>query len=141
MEVDDLLHVGQTEAEAFHVVDIARVDSVELIENLLHVLLLDAQTRVADAEAETLLLIPSTDIEVERLVRLAIFHGVVHQVGDGVLEVYLIDKDGRIDGFYFCIDMSSGVLHSQRERRGDVLQQLVEVEFFFLKRYRLLVEH
>ena len=55
--------------------------------------------------------------------------------------MYLIDKDGRIDGFYFCIDMSSGVLHSQRERRGDVLQQLVEVEFLLLERYRLLVEH
>ena len=112
MEVDDLLHVGQTETEALHVVDIARMDTIELVEYLLHVFLLDAQTRVTDAEAETLLFIPSTDIEVERLVWLTILHGVVHQVGDSILEVYLINEDGRIDGFYLRIDMSSSVFHS-----------------------------
>ena len=47
MEVDDLLHVGQTETEALHIVDITRVDTIELIKDLLDVLFLDAQTCVA----------------------------------------------------------------------------------------------
>ena len=127
MEVDDLLHVSQTETEALHIVDIASMHSVELLEDLLHVLLLDALPRIADAEAETFLLVPGTDIEIERLVWFAILHGIVHEVGNGILEVDLIDEDSRVDSLYFRIDMTTRMLHSQRERRGDVLQQLVEV--------------
>ena len=115
--------------------------SVELVEDLLHVLLLDAQTSITDAEAETLLLVPGTDIKIERLVWLAILYSVVHQVGDGILEVYLVDEDSRIHSLDLRIDMASSMFHSQRECRGDVLQQLVEVEFLLLERYRLFVEH
>ena len=46
VQVDHLLHVGQTEAESLHVVHIARMNAVELIENLLQILFLHAHTRV-----------------------------------------------------------------------------------------------
>ena len=94
MEGDDLLDVGEAEAEAFHVVDVAGMHTVELVEDLLHVLFLDAKTGIADGETEAALLVPGLDIEVERLFGFALLHGIVHQVGDGVLEVYFIDEDG-----------------------------------------------
>ena len=94
MEVDDLLDVGQTESEAFDIVHVTRMNTVELVEDLLHILLLNAQACIADAETEMVLLVPSADIEVERLIGLAVFHRVVHQVGDGILEMYLIDIYG-----------------------------------------------
>ena len=133
VEVDDLLDVSQSETKALDVVDITSMHSVELVEDLLHVLLLDAQTCITDAEAETLLLVPGTDIKIERLIWLAILHSVVHQVGDSILEVYLVDEDSRIHSLDLRIDMTSSMFHSQRECRGNVLQQLVEVEFLLLE--------
>ena len=94
MQGDDLLDVGQSESEALHVVHITRMYAIELVEDLPHVLLLDAQTGVAYGESETVFLVPRADIDVECLLGLAILHGIVHQIGNGILEVHLIDVDG-----------------------------------------------
>ena len=113
MEVDDLLDVGKAETEAFDIVHVTCVNAVELVEYLLHVLLFDALSCIADAEAEMLLLVPRADIEVERLVGLTVFHRVIHQVGDGILEMHLIDIDGRIDSLDLGIDLTACMLHAQ----------------------------
>ena len=68
--------------------------AVELFEDFAEVFFLDALTGVADGEIELLLVVPGADIDVEGLVLLAVLHGIVHEVGNGVLEVYLIDEDG-----------------------------------------------
>ena len=112
VEIDDLLDIGKTEAEALYIVDVASMYTIELLEDLLNILLLDTQTCVADAEAEAVLIVPSTDIKVERLVRFAILHSIIHQIGDGILEMHFVNVDGRVDGFYLCIDMSARMLHS-----------------------------
>ena len=93
MQVDDALHVGQAQPEALHVVDVAGMHTVELFEYLLDVLLLDALTCVLDREAQAVLIVPGLDVDIERLFGLAILHSVVHQIGDGVLEVNLVDKE------------------------------------------------
>ena len=64
VEVDDLLNISEPQAETLHIVHITSMHSVELVEDFLHVLLLDAKTRITDTKTETLLLIPSLDEEV-----------------------------------------------------------------------------
>ena len=95
MQVDDLLDVGQSETEALDVVLVSRVDTVELIEDFPDVFFLDAHACVANGQAEVLVLVvPGAQENVEGLVGLTVFHRVVHQVGDGILEMHLIDIDG-----------------------------------------------
>ena len=141
MEVDDFLDVGQAEAEALDIVYVAGMHPVELFEDFLHVLALDALSRVGYREAQLVTLIPGAQVDVDRLVGLAILHRVVHQVGDGVREMHLVYVDGGVNSLNLSVDMSAGVLHAQRKGRGGLLQQLVQVELLFLERHRLSVEH
>ena len=46
MQVNDLMYVGKSESEAFGIMDIACMHTIELIKYLLQVLLLDAETSV-----------------------------------------------------------------------------------------------
>ena len=50
MEHHNLLDVGETEAESLHVVYVASVYAVELIEHFLQVVAFNAEARVADGE-------------------------------------------------------------------------------------------
>ena len=68
VQIDHLLDIGQTETEALDVVDIARVDAVELLEDLLEVLFLDTLARVADGETEVVLRVPRLQIDAARRV-------------------------------------------------------------------------
>ena len=56
MQVDDLLRDGEAEAVAAHLARARLVDAVEAVEDLRLVLLGDADTRVADGEADLSLL-------------------------------------------------------------------------------------
>ena len=94
MHVNDLLYIGQSQSETFDVVLVAGVDTVELVEDLLQVLLLDALSGVAYREVQLVVVVPCVDVDIDRLVGLAILHGIVHQIGDGILEVDLVDIDG-----------------------------------------------
>ena len=95
MQVDDLLDVGQSESEALDVVLVAGMYAVELVEDLTQVFFLDALSGVADGEAQVVVLVvPGADVDVDGFVVLTLLHGVVHEVCDGVLEVYLVDVDG-----------------------------------------------
>ena len=115
--------------------------TIELIEYLLQVLLLDALTRIADREVEFLFIIPGTDIDVERFLLLAILHGIVHEVGNGILEMYLIDEDSRIDGLNLRINLTTRMLYTQGEGLGNLLYHFVQVELLLLEHHTLLVEH
>ena len=141
MQVDDLLNISQSEAEALDIVLVAGVYTVELVEYLAQVLLLDALTGIADTKVQLLVVVPCTDIDIQRLVGLAVLHGIVHQIGDGVLEVNLIDVNGRVYSFYLGVYLASGMLHTQGERLGNLLHHLVQVEFLLLEDDTLLVEH
>ena len=115
MQVNNSFDVGQTQTKALHVMDIAGMDAVELVEYLLDVLLLDAQSRVANREAQAVLFVPCPDIEVQRFVRLSILHCIIHQIGDGILEVNLVHIDSRIDCLNLSIYLTACMLHTQRE--------------------------
>ena len=94
VQFHDLLHVGQSQAETFGIVTVAGMYAVELVENLLQIVFLDAQARIANREEQMVFSVPPLQIDVERLLRLAVFHSVVQQVVDDILEMYLIDIDG-----------------------------------------------
>ena len=115
--------------------------TIELIEYLLQVLLLDALTRIADREVEFLLIIPGTDVDVERFLLLAILDGIVHEVGNSILEMYLIDEDSRIDGLNLRINLTTRMLYTQGEGLGNLLYHFVQVELLLLEHHTLLVEH
>ena len=108
--------------------------AVELLEDLLQVLLLHTDARVAHGEVEVVVIVPSLQIDVDGLVGLTVFHRVVHQVEDHVLEVYLVDIDTRVYSFHVDIDLAAGVFHAQGKRVGDGLHHLIEVEMLLLKR-------
>ena len=127
VQVYYLLYVGQTQSEAFYIMDIAGVDTVEFLENLLQVVLLDTDTGVADREVEVVVVIPCLEVDVQRLVGLAILDGVVHQIEEGVLEMNLIDIYCRVYGLDVGIDFSASMLYPQGKRVGHILHSLVKV--------------
>ena len=141
MEVDDFLDVGQSEAEALDVVYVAGVHAIELVEDFPHVFAPHALSVVGDGETELIVLVPGANMDVYGLVGLSILHGVVHQVGNGILEVHLVHIDGRIYGFYLGVNLAAGVLHTQGERAGCLFKQFIDVEFLLFERHRLTVEH
>ena len=118
MQVDDLLNVSQSKSEALDVVLVACVDTVELIKDLLDVFFLDAHAGIADGQAEVfVLVVPGAQVNVERLIGFAVFHRIVHQIGDGILEMHLIDVDSGVDGFYLRIDLAASMLYTGHRQR------------------------
>ena len=115
MEGNDLLDISQTKAEALDIMNVTSMDAVEFVEDLLDVLFLDAQSRITNTETEAVLLVPCTDIDIERLFWFTILDSVIHQIGDGVLEMHLIDIDGRINGLNLGKDLTTGMLYTKRE--------------------------
>ena len=141
MQVDNLLDIGKSQTEALDIVHVAGMHAVELLKHLLQIFLLDADAGISHGEAEMGIVVPCTQIDIERLLGLAILHGVVHQIEEGVLEVHLIDIDGRVDSLNLGVDFSAGMLYAQGKRVGHVLDHLVEVEVLLLEHSLLAVEH
>ena len=113
MEVDDLLDVRQPKSKPLDVVYITSMNAVEFIKDLLDILFLDALTGIANGKVEVLVIIPCLDIDVKRFFWLTVFHCVVHQVCNGILEMRLIHIDGRIDSLDIRIDLAPSVLYPQ----------------------------
>ena len=88
-----------------------------------------------------LVVVPCAKINIEWLIHLAIFHGVVHEVEDDILEVHLIDIHRRVDSLNLGIYLTASMLHSERERLCSILHHLVEVEFLLLEYRLLLIKH
>lgn len=73
VEIHHFLHIGKTETEALHIVLVTRMHTVELIEDLLDILLLDALTGVTDTQQQTVMVVPRTDIDIQRFLRFRYF--------------------------------------------------------------------
>ena len=115
--------------------------TIELIEDLLDIVFLDADTRIPYRQVQTVLVVPCLQIDIDGLVGLTVFHCIVEQVVDHVLEVHLIHEDGGIDSTDIGIDLTACMLHTERERVGHALHHFVQVEFLLLEHRFLTVEH
>ena len=62
MQVNHLLHVGKSQAEAFHIVAVSSMHAVELLEDFLLVFLLDTLSGVPDANADLVALVPCGNV-------------------------------------------------------------------------------
>ena len=121
--------------------DIACMYTIELVEYLLQVFLLHTQAGIRNREIQMLFIIPGLHRNVKRLVWLTVFHGIIHQIEDNILEMHLVNIESRIDGFDIGIDLSTCMLHAEREGIGNILNHLVQIEFFLLEHSLLAVEH
>ena len=67
--------------------------AVELLENLAQVLLLDAYAGIADGDRDLAGRgVPRADVEIQRLIGLAVLDGVVDEVEDDIAEMRLADR-------------------------------------------------
>ena len=98
MQFHDFPHIGETEAEALHIMHIARMYAVELVEDFLQVLLLHTQTRIIDREIQMMFIIPCLHRDKQRLFGFTILHGIVHQIENHILEMNLIHIERRAYG-------------------------------------------
>ena len=80
MVLNDFLDVCQAQAEALHVMKVAGMNAVELIEYLLQILFLDADAIVLNGDAELVALIPGPHVQQEVLLRTLIHHGNVKEI-------------------------------------------------------------
>ena len=113
MQIHYLLNVGKTEAEALHVMHIAGMNAIELVEYLLQVLLLHSHARIVDGQIEMMFIIPCLHRDEQRLIRLAILHGIVHQIEDYILEMPLVDEEGGIYRLDIHINLAARMLHTE----------------------------
>ena len=114
-EQHHLVHIGQTEAEALHVVTVARVHAVELVENLLQVALGNAQTVVADGNHEMTVFVPGLDGQMQRHTLAAVLHGIVHQIIYNVREVHFVHTDFCLLRVQMSLYLAAVLTHLQRE--------------------------
>ena len=47
-----------------------------------------------DGEVQMVVIVPCADEDIDRLFGFAVFHGIIHQVGNGILEMQFIHIDG-----------------------------------------------
>ena len=140
MKLYNLLDIRQSESEAFDIMTIASVCTVELVPYLPQDLLLHAYACITDGKAQVIVVIPCPYIYIQRLIRLGIFHGIVHQVEYRISEMYLVDKQCRVDSLYLSVYLAAGMLYSELERLCRILYKLVEVEFLWLEDSLLTVK-
>ena len=138
---DHILHVGQPEAEAFHIVTVARVDAIEFLENLFQVLFFDADAVVGHSDNVAAVGALGGDAELEGSVGVLVFYGVVHEVEHHVGEMHLVHKHHVLRGFHVCVDGAAGGFHFEAEGRDDVLNDAVGVELFALEGVGLFLKH
>ena len=141
MQLNHLLYVSKAESEAFHIMLVACMHPVELIEDAPQIVFLDADTVVGDADAEVrLALIVGVNLNGNRLVLPTILEGIVQQVEDDVREVHLVG----IDEWIVCLDLhvksAAALRHLKGERIYHIPDDLVGIEFLHLKRYVVVLE-
>ena len=141
MKVYNLLYISQPQAEALHIMDIACMNTVELIKDFLQILFLHTQTSVCDGEIQMLVIVLRLHRNIKRLTRLAILHSIVHQIEDDILEMYLINIDRGIHRLNIGIYLSARMLHTQQERMSYILHHLIKVECLLLEHSLLAIEH
>ena len=113
MQIHDFLHIGQSETESLHIMHITSMNTIELIEDFLQILLLHTQSGISYREIKMFFIIPGFHRNVEWLIRFAIFHRIIHQIEDYILEMYLIYIEPRINRFNIGIYLTPRMLNTE----------------------------
>ena len=141
MKFNHFLYVSQAKSEAFDVVLVACVNTIELVEDAFEVVFPDADAVVGNAYAEVrLALIEGVNLDGKRLVFSAILESVVEQVEDDVCEVHLVGIDEGVVGFELHVERAANLCHLEREGIDDVFRYLVRVELLHLQCNVVVVE-
>ena len=74
--------------------NVAGMYTVELIENLFQILTLDTLTGVTNGETQVVVGIPRFQVYVKRFFLFTVFHSIIQQIVDYILEMNLIHIDG-----------------------------------------------
>ena len=107
---NNLLDVCQTQTKALYIMSVACMYAIELVEHLLKIVLLKSKTRIANREIQMLVVVPCAQVDVHRLVGLAILYGIVEQVVNYVLEMHLVYVYCRVDSLDLRINLTSSML-------------------------------
>ena len=91
VQVNDFLHVSESESESLYIVYVSCMYAVELVEDFLQSLFLYADASILYRQVDMMFIVPCPYEYVERSVGLGLFHRIVHEVVYGVSEVYLVD--------------------------------------------------
>ena len=116
VQIYDFLHVCKSETEAFHIVYVASVYPIELIEHFLQVLFLYSHSRITYRQIQMIVIVPRFQIYVDRTILLSVFHSIVKKVVYNILKMHLINIYRRLHSTYIGIYFSTGMLHAQRKR-------------------------
>ena len=108
MQFDHFLDVRKTEAEALDVVLVACMNTIELVEDALQVVLLYADSIVCDTDAEVrLALIESVNLDAKRLIFASVLEGVVQQIEYNVSEMHFVGIDEGIVSLQSHVERAS----------------------------------
>ena len=138
---DDLLDVGQTSAEAFHIMTVTGMYAVEAIEYFLEVITLDSDSVISDRDHKFAGFVPSTDFEVQWNIGPLILDGVVHEVEDYVCEVHIINHAEGILSLELSIDSSTDILDLKFERIDYAIDEFIDIHLLKLHGVALTLEH
>ena len=138
---DNLLHISQSQAEAFHIVQITCMHAIELLEYLFQILLLDADAVILDGNHQFARLIPSLHRQLQIRIRTFILHCIIHEIENHIGDMHLIGKNGRVGSFKLRFNLSIITLHFQCKRVDNTRYQLVGIQFLILQSSLLTVKH
>ena len=113
MEVYYFLYIRQSQTKALDIVAVAGMDAIELLKDFPEVLLLDADTCIADGDRNLAGRgVPCSDIDIERLVWLAVFYSVVDKIEYNIAEMCFLYVYIGFYRFYFCIYFSACMFYT-----------------------------
>ena len=135
------LHVCQTKTEAFHVMAVTGMYTVEAVEYLLEVITLDSDTVISDGDHEFAGFIPGADFKMQWNIGPLILDGIVHEVEDDVSEVHLIDHAERILGLKLGIDGSADILYLELKGVDYSVDELIDIHLLKFHCVALALKH
>ncbi len=135
------LYICQTKTEAFHVMAVTGMYTVEAIEYLLEVITLDTNSVISDGDHEFAGLIPGADLEMQRNIGPLILDGVVHEVEDDVGEVHLIDHAKRILSLELGIDGAADILDFEFEGVDYAVDEFIDIHLLKFHGVALALKH
>ena len=94
--LNHIVYVCQAQAKALHIVAVASMHAIELVENLFQVIAFNADTIVFDSYYHPARLVVSRYKELQVSIRSLILHRVIHQVEYHIGKVHFIYKHNAI---------------------------------------------
>ena len=127
VELDNLCHIAEANAEAFDIMHIAGRYAVKLLEDVLLVFFVDADAVVLHTEDEFVLVERGRDDDVRRIG--GVFDSVVDKVVDKVGEVEFVADDERWIGIEVGLDLPAAVAEGELETFLHLGDDGVDVDF------------